>query len=167
MLRLCYQILSSFSLTFFSSFAQALEALIVLNLALVGPNRSKSLEDLYLFWCLVSSLQAWSKIFHFCEIYLFFICIDASCKGFCKGDLIVNGYLLLLMSSLLQIYKGFCRSIWVTHLLLVFCRFFSHFLQIRGFEGGPPRLSTRSIFINHKYDILQGFWWLEMHFAAL
>ena len=100
MLRLCYQILSSSSFTFFSSFAQALEALIVLNFALVGPNRRKSLQDRYFFgvWSLLFKLEV--KIVHFGEIYLF-TCIDAPCKGFCIGDLIVNGCLLLVVSSLL------------------------------------------------------------------
>ena len=60
MLRLCCQILPSSSLTFSQDFAQALEALIVLNLALVGPNRSKSLEDPCLFgvWFFLFKLEA-------------------------------------------------------------------------------------------------------------
>ena len=74
---------------------------------------------------------------------------------------IVCEQFILDLQRFLQIH--FCYS----PLACILQIFLTFFLQIRGFEEGPPRLSTKSIFINHKSDILQGFRWLEMHFAAL
>ena len=92
-----------------------------------------------------------------CEFIFHYTCIDAPCKGLCKGDLVVNGYLHLFVSSFSQIYKGLCRSFYFAHLLLYFVDFSQLFCRSKGLEEGLPGQAPILHFIFKIHSFIQSF----------